>query len=287
MARYTLKEAAELTRRSVTTLRRYIRSGRLRAEKTSGRFGPEYTLDEECLVAAGFEIHSPPRLGVDETSPSDAPDSSHLPLRAEEALPADRALSRPIEKVLVDFVPADLYRELSMKHEQLLVQYGMIRASGQKLFEYRDEADRRSEELRNSEERLKEFQDRFSREVGFLKRHLRQAELEIEERNIEVSQLREKIRLLELLTRNQITNETIEKQFLQIFQKERELDALLSGGDRTSNDSAGEPSEESRGGEALLGHGEVPDRAQQGLEALNRWLDSRLRDPSEPDQADH
>jgi len=36
----TLREAAERTDRSVTTLRRYIRNGRLRAEMREGRYDP-------------------------------------------------------------------------------------------------------------------------------------------------------------------------------------------------------------------------------------------------------
>jgi hypothetical protein len=42
MERMTLREAAARSSRSITTLRRYIRSGRLHAEKRYGRYGPEY-----------------------------------------------------------------------------------------------------------------------------------------------------------------------------------------------------------------------------------------------------
>ena len=55
MERISLREAAEKTARSVTTLRRYIRSGRLRADKLPGRFGPEYFVTAEQLEAAGCE----------------------------------------------------------------------------------------------------------------------------------------------------------------------------------------------------------------------------------------
>ena len=50
----TLREAAERTSRSITTLRRYIRAGRLRAEKRHGRFGPEYYVSAAELIQAGL-----------------------------------------------------------------------------------------------------------------------------------------------------------------------------------------------------------------------------------------
>jgi transposase len=50
MERLSLREAAERTARSVTTLRRYIRAGRLQAQKAPGRFGPEYFVTEEDQI---------------------------------------------------------------------------------------------------------------------------------------------------------------------------------------------------------------------------------------------
>ena len=125
-------------------------------------------------------------------------------------------------------IPIDLFRELSMKHEQLLVQYGMVRVGGQKMLEYKVEAERLSQALRIAEDTARADRDRYAREVGFLKKHLRQAELEIEERNQELSTLREKVRMLELLSRNAITTESIERQFLQVFDKRRELEEITA-----------------------------------------------------------
>src|SRR4051794_29525634 len=114
MERWTLRDAAERTSRSITTLRRYIRTGRLRADKAHGRYGPEYLIDDEALAAAG--------------------------LRAEPAHPAVSRASLPSpvpDSGAYEVVPASLYLELQMKHEQLLVQYGMVRAGGLRLMELR------------------------------------------------------------------------------------------------------------------------------------------------------
>ena len=58
METLTLREAAQRTSRSVTTLRRYIRAGRLAARKRPGRFGPEYFVSEPALSDAGLETRS-------------------------------------------------------------------------------------------------------------------------------------------------------------------------------------------------------------------------------------
>src|SRR5882672_5882707 len=57
----TLREAADRTGLSITTLRRYIRSGRLAAEKAPGRYGPEYYLSMEALGHAGISASNGPR----------------------------------------------------------------------------------------------------------------------------------------------------------------------------------------------------------------------------------
>ncbi|HZN04069.1 MAG TPA: helix-turn-helix domain-containing protein, partial [Candidatus Polarisedimenticolia bacterium] len=113
----TIREASRLIGRTPATLRRYIRSGRLAAAKEDGKFGEEYRIRREDLLALGFTPTAP-----DEELP-------------QEALV--RASSAPPAKVAQDAVPISLYNELLMKHEQILVQYGMIRAGGQKLLEFK------------------------------------------------------------------------------------------------------------------------------------------------------
>ena len=130
------------------------------------------------------------------------------------------------ETMLREVVPVDLYRELAMKHEQLLVQYGMVRVGGQKLMEFKADAERLEEEIGEVRDAAKAERDRFAQEVGFLKKHLRQAELEIEERNQELSELREKVRVLELISRNAIMTESIEHQFLQVLDQRRALEEV-------------------------------------------------------------
>ena len=94
-----------------------------------GKFGEEYRIPREDLLALGFTP----------AEPGDGRDSGTL-VRAPAAAPP---------AVAPDVVPLSLYNELLMKHEQILVQYGMIRAGGQKLLEYKADAESKAEEIRD------------------------------------------------------------------------------------------------------------------------------------------
>ncbi len=211
MQRLTLREAAERTSRSVTTLRRYIRSGRLHAEKRYGRFGPEYFVAENDLIEAG--------LDPDEVrDPRDA---------AQERLPARREETAPALRGNGEGVPLVLYQELQMKHEQLLVQYGMMRASGLQAMELRGELDRQRRTQQDAEARVRELERNLETERDDSRRRLSEAHLELQARALEIDALREKVRALEMLTRNAVTNETIERQFRDVMRQQarvRDLD---------------------------------------------------------------
>lgn len=213
----------------MTTLRRYVRSGRLVAEKTPGRYGPEYTVSSIALAEAGVRETAEPAGNGHAATEGTIPMTTGIALSGRNPQPpaTSRGQFHP-EDLLREMIPIDLFRELSMKHEQLLVQYGMVRVGGQKMLEYKVEAERLAEALRSTEEGARSERERYAREVGFLKKHLRQAELEIEERNQELAALREKVRMLELLSRNAITTESIERQFLQVFDKRRELEEIAA-----------------------------------------------------------
>ena len=92
----------------------------------------------------------------------------------------------------------DLYGELVMKHERLLVQYGMVRAGGVKLLEARADLEMKDSILAEREREIRELKERSEKEIGFLQNHLRQAEIEIEDRNIEITLLQERLRRLEI-----------------------------------------------------------------------------------------
>lgn len=201
----TLREAAERTSRSVTTLRRYIRSGRLRAEKKAGRYGPEYFVSEDDLAAAGLKL---------------GPGTSLVP-QAPRPLAPDA-----LDRVLRESVPLGLYQELHMKHEQLLVQYGMVRAGGLRMLELRSELDAKRRQLEDALAEIARLKDRPHRELAILRKKLREAELELEGRRLEGAALREKIRGLELLTRNAVTTESIERQFQDLVEQIRHVDEL-------------------------------------------------------------
>lgn len=225
MGLMTLRAAAERTERSVTTLRRYIRSGRLHAEKRPGRYGPEYFVSEQNLCDAGLERR-------DET-----------PERAPVERP--RALTRFRAEVL----PTVLYQELQMKHEQLLVQYGMVRAGGLRAVELQAEVEAKRVEVQQCREEIALLKERSQRENAVLRQRLRESELECEGRALEVAALREKVRALEMLTRNAVTSETIERQFVAVREQMRLVDRLSentpleprSAGNRFPADRGPEP----------------------------------------------
>jgi len=212
MERMTLREAAQHTARSITTLRRYIRSGRLHAEKRFGRFGPEYYLSSQDLSEAG--------LSVEQSV------ARELPVPANTRVPSPAAIAT--YEALAAAIPIALYQELQMKHEQLLVQYGMIRAAGIRSMDIQTRLDRAQAELAGLQDR----HDRRERTQGLhdeqLGKQLREAHLELEGRALEILALKEKVRGLEMLTRNTITNETIDKQFDEVVDQSKRLQRLRS-----------------------------------------------------------
>jgi hypothetical protein len=218
MDRLSLREAAIKTARSVTTLRRHIRSGRLRADKIPGRFGPEYFVTEEQLASAGLETAPP------ETPRPEAKQAAGALARRV----GERAWMPSLEALVRDTVPAALFQELQMKHEQLLVQYGMVRAGGLRVIEMQAELDARRRHLEDAQAENARVKDRLAREAGDLRKRLREAELELEGRRIEAAALREKVRGLEMLTRNRVTNETIDRQFSDVIDQLRRVERLTA-----------------------------------------------------------
>ncbi len=207
METVTIKEAAKISGISATTIRRYIKAGRLNAVLSRGRYGQEYRISLDDLKACG--------LKVDPSLPS-------------ETIKNDNGNS--LEKIsyyLQDIVPLSLYQELSLKHEQLLVQYGMIRAGGKRFIELKTESELKEKIIEEKEAEIRELIDRHRHEVEFLKKHLRKAELEIEDKNSKIRELKDKLNLMELLSRNAVTSENIEKQFLEIYTKQQEIRSLI------------------------------------------------------------
>jgi len=212
MERLTLREAAERTARSITTLRRYIRSGRLKADKRIGRFGPEYFVSEEDLSDAGLK-------------PGSADREAALVPRSRVGRSVSIA-GHPGTGAVADTVPWQLFEQLQMKHEQLLVQYGMVRAGGLRVFELRAEVEvqeKRHQQARDEADRV--VQEKKG-EIDRLEQELRATLLELEGRGLEIAALKEKVRTLELLTRNAVTTETIEKQFNEVMEQSRRIEEL-------------------------------------------------------------
>jgi lambda repressor-like predicted transcriptional regulator len=211
MERMSLREASARTSLSITTLRRYIRSGRLHAEKLQGRFGPEYFVSPRDLESAGIE-------------PLDGPPAEAV---TAIAMPAATA----IERAFRESVPLALFQELQMKHEQLLVQYGMMRAGGLRSLGLQAELDARRGQVDEARAETARLRDRLAREGTELRRRARESELEIEGLRLENAALREKVRALEMLTRNAVTSESIERQWDRVVEQSRKVDRLISGQD--------------------------------------------------------
>jgi hypothetical protein len=178
MKTFTIRQASQAVGRAPATIRRYIKSGKLPAEKEPGKFGEEFRIQIESLQALGW-------VGDGAATENARPDPALVPVKWGQ----ERA-----EKL----VPRDLYSELVMKHERLLVQYGMIRAGGVKLLEARAELEVKDSLLADREREIRELKERSEKEIGFLQNHLRQAEIEIEDRNIEIALLQEKVRRMEI-----------------------------------------------------------------------------------------
>jgi hypothetical protein len=221
----TLREAAERCSRSITTLRRYIRSGRLHAEKRHGRFGPEYYVSVEDLTEAGLELES-----ASQVTTMAARRSSKAEVSPSGASGNDRHFQPS--------VPLSLYQELQMKHEQLLVQYGMIRAGGLRVMELQAEVEDKKRKLDDLQARNTKLRREVERGSADLRKQLHEALLELEGRGLEVSALKEKVRALEMLTRNSVTNETIERQFSQLIDQTRRVEEISSRRGRREGEKA-------------------------------------------------
>jgi hypothetical protein len=224
----TLREAAERCSRSITTLRRYIRSGRLHAEKRYGRFGPEYYVSVEDLTEAGLDL-SPTKQATAVTMRRAA-----KPEPAPAAAPAPTAADARFQHS----VPLSLYQDLQMKHEQLLVQYGMVRAGGLRVMELQAEVEDKKRSLDELQEKNAKLREQVERGSADLRKQLQEALLELEGRGLEVSALQEKVRALEMLTRNAVTNETIEKQFSELIDQTRRVEEYSSGSGRRDGERA-------------------------------------------------
>jgi len=223
MERINLRDAAQRTARSVTTLRRYIRSGRLTADKLPGRFGPEYFVTPEQLKAAGVDAPAPGSIPIGPAR-SQAAGSA---LVQRSASPVSLA-AVPLDRVLRESVPITLFQDLQLKHEQLLVQYGMVRTGGLRMLEMQTELESRRRQIEDAQAENTRVKERLAREAGELRKRLREAELELEGRRVEAAALREKVRGLEMLTRNSVTNEEIERQFDDVMAQMRRVDRLTA-----------------------------------------------------------
>jgi hypothetical protein len=206
----TLREAAEHACRSVTTLRRYIRSGRLHAEKRYGRFGPEYFVSIDDMAIAGLA----PAAAADAGLPKERPRLT------------ERSLTVPRTNARTDAVPIVLYQELQLKHEQLLVQYGMVRVGGVRALELGGEVEELQSKLEAMQQELIDVRNRSRERERHDLQELSAARLELEGRGLEIAAFEEKVRTLEMLTRNAVTNESIEEKYQDVVERTQKVQRM-------------------------------------------------------------
>ena len=206
MSHLTIREASQLIGRTSATIRRYIRSGRLKAEKEIGKFGEEYRIRRDDLLALGL-------------APAPEAPSGDAPAALVRSAP-------PSPPAVADAVPISLYNELLMKHEQILVQYGMIRAGGQKLLEYKADAELKAEEIQREKDRYQALRQRAMREIAFLRKRLREMEIKLEERAIEVTVLQEQARRRPALSSARPGAASLEATLVEIRRKEKAIAEL-------------------------------------------------------------
>jgi len=218
MSTLSLPDAAQLAGCSPSDLLRHIKSGKLAATRSGGDGRVELRVGRADLVRSGLldPAAVQPVPAVDSTS------TALSPVRHDE-------LTRRLEEG--DFVPGLLYRELLMKHEQLLVQYGMVRVGGARLFEYKAEAEQTRSELDGARRQLRDFEESSHEEVADLQARLRRAELRLQERDEELRVLRSKLRTMELAARNATATESVERRFLDVMDKERAVEGLRGDGE--------------------------------------------------------
>ena len=113
-----------------------------------------------------------------------------------------------------------------MKHEQLLVQYGMVRASGLRTMELQTklaETETKLKRLQDGREQTDRAQVLHSEQQS---QELRQAHLELEGRALEIAALKEKVRGLEMLTRNARASDPIERQFRDLMTQSEKVERM-------------------------------------------------------------
>lgn len=168
----TLREAAFKVGRSPGTLRRYIKNGRLPAEKHRGKYGVEYRIRVQDLDHLHWE-------------------KSGLPARLGES----PALQVELGEVLAKFVPVTVFNELTLKHERILVEFGMLQAQKGRIPP--GAGVERSGALEKKEREVRDLRVHFNEDLELIRDHLRQSEKEVEEKESEIILLREKVNQLE------------------------------------------------------------------------------------------
>ena len=87
MKTLSIRQASESLGRAPATIRRYIKSGRLPAEKEPGKFGEEFRIKTEDLQALGL-------VREDDPQPRPSPESAALPVRWAPSEGGERLAAR-------------------------------------------------------------------------------------------------------------------------------------------------------------------------------------------------
>ncbi|MBM3458334.1 MAG: helix-turn-helix domain-containing protein, partial [Armatimonadetes bacterium] len=142
---YTISEAAGLTGLHGNTIRKRIKQGALEATVRQGKFGEEYRITYEALVAAGLIADAGPRRsgGADLVLEPEWVRDAPPPEAGSGADPGSTALQRAAEGLegsALTPAGAAALNDLFQRHEQAIYRLGYLQAEVDRLKEIEEQA---------------------------------------------------------------------------------------------------------------------------------------------------
>lgn len=179
---YTINEAASLSGRHPNTIRQKIKGGQIPATVTQGKFGDEYRIAHEDLVAAGLLPADGP------LSEAGAPGPRLDTEVVEEGVPSDlEAVSQVAESSTVLAGTVQALGELYQRHEQAMFRLGYMQGELDRLKALEETAESlrrdnavRTQEMQDLQTALAE-KEQQAQEAARLRQELEHAQARLRE----------------------------------------------------------------------------------------------------------
>lgn len=189
---YTISEVAALTGLHKNTVRQRIRLGQLSAVILPGKFGDEYRVAHEALVAGGLLDRSPSTPGgTAEAPPAQAPSAEAPPAAASEVVVEEPLPTAAAAAAESDGASAAL-RDLYARHEQAMFRLGYLQGELE-----------RAKALAETAESLRRDHEQQRSEAEALRRALAEQEQRDDATRAELERLRESLAGLKTLAAEQ------------------------------------------------------------------------------------